>query len=284
MNFSTFIFSTLTGILLGCFLIASSEATEQRIPDLQLTRAGEQNIKTYEISPSGARLAIGYYDVVLVWDVKTRQPIHSFTIPNPPAASVAFSPDEKFLVIGSQGTVTQWELESGFEIRTWHTPTYYEFQGHFPPYAVSAMTFSNNGTQLVTLESGSTIQFWDWQNGEELFRFMTTHLSTHLEFLPDGIRLVEIAFGDVRIISSKTKEVLHEFSGAGGRLSADKKKLFIAVGKSDGRNGNILTIDVDTGKTLSTSRDFSVINSDLTISEDGSLVIVKNLDRDNTYL
>jgi WD40 repeat protein len=77
-------------------------------------------------------------------------------------SSVAFSPDGRFVVTGSQdSTAKLWDVATGKELRT--------FGGH--SHDVLSVAFSPDGRYVVTGNGDKTARLWDPATGKELRTF-----------------------------------------------------------------------------------------------------------------
>lgn len=101
-------------------------------------------------SPDGSRLAVTGYDSIHVWDMATGKSIRQWQADYP--ASVAFAPDGKVIVAGSQTTsaLRFWETATGKEV---NAPI-----GHDGP--VVKVAFSDDG-KYVFSGADQTVRTWD---------------------------------------------------------------------------------------------------------------------------
>ena len=92
--------------------------------------------------------------------------------------SVAFSPDETFLLTGADdGTARLWEAETGRVVR--------RFAGH--EEGLSSVAFSPNGRHVLTGASDGTARLWETSTGKEVRRFDGHAKSIQsVAFSPDG--------------------------------------------------------------------------------------------------
>jgi WD40 repeat protein len=152
------------------------------------------------ISPDGRLIAsAGGDQVIKLWDVATRQELHSYRGHRSWITSVAFSPDGHYLVSGSfDQTAKVYELgvqlsattyghtrevrcvavspngkllASGgadFTVRLWDLPTgklLYTLTGHENP--ITALVFLGNDTLVSTSETDKLLKIWNTANGKE---------------------------------------------------------------------------------------------------------------------
>ena len=121
----------------------------------------------------------------------------------------AFAPDgASVAVVGSDGTVRVWDVESGTEI--WS-------QLH-PNYGVGGVVYSPDGAGLLSA-AYSTVVIWDAASGEEIW---TAEYGGGLDampaFSPDGTRIAVGTWGDpeLAILEAESGEELSKLSAPAG--------------------------------------------------------------------
>jgi WD40 repeat protein len=169
--------------------------------------------------------------VVHVWQLATRQQ-------NPVLAegvyrgigisSAAFSPTANIVGIGlGDSTARLIDLSTGHELAV--------LRGH--DNEVTAVSFSKDGTELLTSSSDSTVRAWDVSTGRLILRLQLAgtgeELSSH--FSPDGSRVVTgSANGSARVWASRTGELLgvleSESQVKNVFFSSDGKRIFNGAG------------------------------------------------------
>jgi WD40 repeat protein len=131
---------------------------------------------------------------VILWDVKTRQVLHSFVGHGDDVWGLAISPDGTILATGGcanpisdmeciQGDILLWDVETGQRIGQ-------PLLGH-PDWWVESLAFSPDGAILAS-GSDPDIVLWDVETRRQIGHPLTGHTSTvfNLAFSPDGRTLV----------------------------------------------------------------------------------------------
>jgi len=173
-----------------------------------------------------------------LWDAATGQPIRSFPDHSEnrsmfghtaDVCPVAFSPDGRFVLTGSEGsTASQWDAATGQPIRS--------FEGH--KGKVYAVAFSPDGRFVLTGSEDHTARLWDVQSGKELLRFEEPSGSVvHVAFSPDSRKVLTVNDSDVaRMWDAATGNGLYSFKGHTAAISSAAFSLdgrFVLTGSAD---------------------------------------------------
>ncbi|HTU21745.1 MAG TPA: caspase family protein [Gemmataceae bacterium] len=121
-------------------------------------------------------------------------------------ASVAFSPDGKYVLTGSHdNTAILWDARNGQKLRT--------FQGH--RHVVRSVAFSPDGKQTLTGSDDHTAILWDARSGQKLRTFQGhTHPVESVAFSPDGKHVLTGSSDNTAILwEARTGERLRTFQG-----------------------------------------------------------------------
>ena len=182
--------------------------------------AGRINRVVY--APDGEALAsYGADRRIHLWDAKTGEFLTALDLAFEDAGlaldriyAIAYSPDSQSLASGnSDGMIRVWDTRTG------------ELKSTLIAHAsdVTAVTFSPDGQILagaVSLEEGSTIQFWNVGSGERLKSFVGptsgghTDRITALVFSKDGGTLASSSYDEtIRFWNPATETPLHTITG-----------------------------------------------------------------------
>jgi WD40 repeat protein/uncharacterized protein YecT (DUF1311 family) len=204
---------------------------------------------------------------------------HSFWI-----ASVAFSPDGRYALSGSQdGTMMLWDVTTGDETRTFKAEEYYH---------VDSVAFSPDGRHV--LSGGPSIKLWDVATGKEIRSFKGhTGIESSIAFSPDG--RYAISGGSV---SDDNGLMLWDVATGKEIRSFESKKTtswgWIPLGSvnsiafsPDGRyalslsfnSSEMMLWDVATGKGIRTFTGHSGIVESVAFSPDGRYALSGSADR-----
>ena len=121
--------------------------------------------------------------------------------------SVAFSPDGKFVLTGSQdGTARLWQVHGGHSVR--------QFAGH-QGGDIGGRVLSPDGKSILTGGNDKTVRLWDAATGRQL-RMFAGHAGgiSSVAFSPDG-RYVLSASGDktAQLWDARTGQAIRTFIG-----------------------------------------------------------------------
>lgn len=145
-------------------------------------------VTSVSYSPDGLTIVSGSEDgEVRVWDADTGELRNTISGYNPKEKySVSFSPDGNTLTCGEEDGIQWWDLQSGENVRN----TYVERN------QVYSLTFSVDGSMLVSRNSSNKIRIWDVETG----RFLGS-------FRGDGIHFTSFAISpNGRMLATATRE------------------------------------------------------------------------------
>ena len=146
-------------LLLTCF---AQDNTEVGLPEGAITRLGKGGINLMRFSPDGTRLAVGTDVGVWLYDVPSGKETALFTEHTGQVNTLAFSKDEKMLASGgfANPVIQLWGLETGGKLSTLKLVEKYE--------SITALTFSEDNTRLISLDKLGKITHWDVATGKRL--------------------------------------------------------------------------------------------------------------------
>ena len=211
-------------------------------------------------SPDGRRALIGSVGIVedstqtslLVVDTETGQPVRVMEDLGCYIRSLAVSPDGRQALSGGQCYGGEWTEEGG-DLFLWDIQTGTRLRKFDTPYAITGITFSRDGQQVLTASAdGFDVVLWDMQTGS-VVRTFDTHGQSSFDvvFGPDettvlaaiggatpGVTQWDIGTGEViRQYASGQTEVWSVAISPDGRYMA-----------SGGESGLIVLWDLETGQ------------------------------------
>lgn len=119
------------------------------------------------LSPDGTRLLTGgLQNAAILWDLKTRQPIHQLDGHGNSVTAVGFSPDGRLVVTGDlNGQACLWDASSG-ELK-------HRLRAH--TRRIVHVGFVPDGSRVLTASADNTIAQWDLETGAELTERVLSH-------------------------------------------------------------------------------------------------------------
>ena len=218
---------------------------------------------------------------VRVWDAKSGQERLTLKVEQS-ISSVSFSPDDTRIagLNDNSRTVHVWDAKTGDELLVLKGRN-----GVFHPETF--VTYSPDGTRIVTGSWDKTARVWDAKTGAELFALKGhTYAVRNASFNTDGTRIVT-AGGDMtaKVWDAKTGEVLLTLKGhARGVHSAwfspDGKRIVTGAALGVGTDDEPARVwDAETGKEIFTIKGHAGALWCLSCSKDGTRVVTGGGDK-----
>ena len=154
-----------SAILLNAVLLLTSFAqdnTRVGLPEGAIARLGKGGINLMRFSPDGTRLAVGTDVGVWLYDVPSGEETALFTEHSGQVNALAFSKDEKMLASGgfNNPVIQLWDVETNSKLSTLKLVKKHE--------SITALTFSEDNTRLISLDEFGKITHWDVATGKRL--------------------------------------------------------------------------------------------------------------------
>lgn len=208
---------------------------------------------------------------IIWWDLSTGQIIHRFEGPQPIITALAFSPDGKTMLSGSDDkTVVLWGLSSGAETHrlTDHTS------------AVNAVAYSPDGRRGISGAADGNVVVFDTTNGNVVRRISGESIVNALAFSPDGKNILSgTVDGTLILVDANTGQTLHRFEGHSSPVSS---VVFSPDGKtalSGSVDRTLILWDIATGKSLRRFEGHTNAINSVAISADGKHALSGGYDR-----
>lgn len=235
---------------------------------------GRSIIQRVAFSPTG-RFVLTVWDYfasdVRLWDMATGKEVRRLI--NPTAkisvSSVAFSPDEQYVLTGSKQdtTVRLWEAATGREVR--------RFDGHAD--TIYDVAFSSDGRLVLTLEGAKvanplTVHFWDAATGHHVRRLVTDYKCCHAFFAAAGRFALGFGGGalDAQVWDTTTEQQVQlpaPQSLSVNAMTFSPNKRWVLLGNHD---GELRLWDTATGRVV---QPFAERSGSLAFSPDSRLLL-----------
>ncbi len=258
---------------------------------------------TLALAPDGETLYSAHHERIIAWDLAARFPKRWIRIPNAQLGGrshgLAVSPDGKLLASkahwGRNNKVWLWDLEARKEMFP---------QDDTHAAGVLAVSFSPDGSRIVTGGEDNAVRLWDAATGAHL-RLIDTGTSwvRFVAFSPDGKRILlgretnerdRAAFkGELKIYDAVEGKLLAETHAPDrfmcGALSADGKFVAAAVGMEGDRSDDpfggeekappkLVVWDAATGAEVASVERGTTDVANIAFSPDGAEVLAVNED------
>ena len=279
-----------------------------------ITAAGDSTAKVWDISPSGNRdwltlanhvgrvrdiasspdgkflATAGADKTAKVWDQISGKELFTLRGHTNELRSVAFSPDGKRLATSSDDqTAKVWDVSAALDVsgseqatRANAIPTLLTLSTNATVTGLAdhTLTFSPDGTHLVSASAGNTAKVWSVNAGEELFTLSGhTHYIQAAVFSPDGKRLVTVSQDKTaKVWDAATGKELFTINAHAGPiygLAFSRDGTRIATGSSD---GTAKVWDATDGKELFTLSGFTGVILGVSFSPDGTHLVTASGD------
>ncbi len=151
-------------------------------------------------------VSASYDNTIKLWDINTRQLLHSFTGHEHAIRSVAFNHSGTHIVSASHdNTIKLWDVNT--------RQLLHSFTAH--KGAVTSVAFNYSGTHIVSASNDNTIKFWDINTRQLLYSFTGHERAIRsVAFNHSGTHIVSASHDNtIKLWDVNTKQLLHSFTG-----------------------------------------------------------------------
>jgi hypothetical protein len=167
-----------------------------------------------------------------LWEVSSGKEIRTFAGHSWSVTSVAFSPDGRCALSGSEDkTMKLWEVSSGKEIRT--------FAGHSK--SVNSVAFSPDGRYSLSGSRNDTLKLWEVSSGKEIRTFTgDSWMLFSVAFSPDGRFAISSSSNRIRMTNmSNCKEIAQFISFTDGEWISITPEGYYNASVNGGKHLNV---------------------------------------------
>jgi len=204
--------------------------------------------------------------------LKLRSKIRTFKGHSGPVNSVAFSPDGKLALSGSDdNTLKLWQVSTGRELRT--------FKGH--SFHVTSVAFSPDG-KLASSSDDYTLKLWQVSTGRELRTFTfngSSYFYSVVAFSPDGtLALSGSDDNTLKLWQVSTGRELRTFKGHSDNVYSVAFSPDGKLALSGSRDLTLKLWEISTGRELSTFKGSANTIMSVAFSPDSKLALSGSYD------
>lgn len=219
--------------------------------------------------PSWPNVLGGMY----LWNVKTGKLHRTLTLKTGQVLSLAFSPDNQYVAVGSgDRTLRLWDISKG-------KSKWVVFgQGGY----VSSVAFTNHGRSIVTANWDGNIRFWNSTNGK-LERVLKSPVNSGfigMAISSDGNQLVSGGNSPILLWNLKTHKVIHNFNNRGQEYLQFSPNAEFIAGLNDIRGGST-GIDIWKNVPNDHSRIMRLVGSAFTFTPDSKFLVMASANDDD---
>jgi WD40 repeat protein len=161
------------------------------------------------ISRDGKFAVSGDSNTIHLWDLATGKSIRTFKGHTNIVQNLAFSPDgKKFLSTSRDGTVRQWDVESGKELKQFQAPE----GGKVARGEIWDVTYSPDGKEALTAGAYGHTCCWDAESGQEVKRYpWTGGFVKSAVFSPDGKTILASIGTNIHLLNKEDGKQITAF-------------------------------------------------------------------------
>jgi len=190
---------------------------------------GERRVAQVAISPSGKWFAAGSIEGrYAVWPQSKPDRAEHFHIANGTPRAIAFSPDEKYLIIAHSGGLSVQSVQEMRAPRSLRSGVGFR-----------AVTFAPHGKSVLAVTDNGTAEWWNYETAEGRAEACCGTPDGALAFSPQG-HLIAASGGEPALWDAHSRERIARLTGDGerstfGPIAFDDARNWILMGSRDGR-------------------------------------------------
>lgn len=180
-----------------------------------IARFEQNDLPFVAFRPDGRSALTGSADGSLtLWDLFPADEVRQFEGQLGGISDIAISPDGQLVISGGMSNFRFSNPGEDYNLRLWDIETGVHlqvFEGHTD--IVTAVEFSPDGRQAVSVSLDRTLRLWDLASGTEILRAESPNIFWDVVFLPDGKRALTVIDEPAMVLwDLETGEILHHYS------------------------------------------------------------------------
>ena len=240
-----------------------------------ILRGHADKVTSIALSPDGHTIASASFDgTIRLWDARTGQTVQELPIKKMPLFAVSFSPDDQYIAYS-------YAVEEDCSIYIWNlNKNCYQcvLKGH--ESVIRSISFSHDGSSLVTASNDGTVRIWDISKGKckkvmrDDGKFMLS-----VVYSPDDSCIAAASYDKyVRIWSAISGKLIHKLEGHTDIVTTVSFNLDGGMLASGSEDNTICIWDTNTWKCKRALKGHNRFVTSTVFSPDGLFLVSGSLD------